>query len=563
MKPIIYILLCCYWLNLAAEINEPPISLNFKEVKDDYYIHNNPLSIKLETHINDKSLINEPLDLWVNIQMPIPKAKVDLFINAGGINGNPEPFKKNITISDESIDTVLEMPAIPNSIPAGKYVFSAYYSKAGSAFAPQTASLSNWATAEIRIGSHLNGFDTDPRPQNTSCIAPARSAIASKLSETGCVTIIEAGKIKPAAGVIPYNVNLMFWSDSASKERWMALPADKNITINKEGRWVFPIGSILFKHFYLQDKIFETRLLIHHDDDLWAGYSYEWDADGLDATLLEAEKHKEINAQTWIYPSGEQCLECHTKAAGDVLGLETRQMNRLNHYPSTNRTSPQIDTFINLGILKIDEKKYDQVTFPQPKYNMPLEQRARAYLHTNCSYCHRPGGKGANDFRITADFSKICYKSNPPQIHVLTAGDPEHSLISQRMHKGEMPPLGSTVINQKGVELIDEWIRTLTDCSIPPTPSCPPLSTVDFKQTKKIYFKHCDRCHGELREGGTGKPLLPENIVQLGIEKTKHVIFNGVTGGMPAWGQKGTLTQAQIDLMACYLQYPVTYQDED
>ncbi|WP_141698864.1 hypothetical protein, partial [Candidatus Marithrix sp. Canyon 246] len=210
MKHIIYILLCGYWLNLAADTNKPPISLNFKEVKADYYIHNNPLSIKLQTHINDKSLINEPLDLWVNIQMPIPKAKVDLFINAGGINGNLEPFKKNITVSDLT-DGILEMPAIPASIPAGKYVFSAYYSKAGSAFAPQTASLSNWAIAEIRIGSHLNGFDTDPRIQNTTCIAPARAAIASKLSETGCV-IINEGKIKPAAGVIPYNVNLMFWS---------------------------------------------------------------------------------------------------------------------------------------------------------------------------------------------------------------------------------------------------------------------------------------------------------------------------------------------------------------
>jgi hypothetical protein len=72
-----------------------------------------------------------------------------------------------------------------------------------------------------------------------------RLGINSKLSKTGCVTIVD-GKIKPAIGVIPYNVNLMFWSDGAFKERWMVLPADKTITINKEGRWVFPIGSILF-----------------------------------------------------------------------------------------------------------------------------------------------------------------------------------------------------------------------------------------------------------------------------------------------------------------------------
>jgi uncharacterized repeat protein (TIGR03806 family) len=476
----------------------------------------------------------------VNIQLPTTP-KIDLFMTANGFSPNQEPFKKNIILSDDSIDTILEFSNIP-AIAAGNYVFSAYYK------------LSNRAIAEIRLGDHLHGLDTDPRPQNTSCIAPARSAIATKLSKTGCVTIVD-GKIKPAIGVIPYNVNLMFWSDGAFKERWMVLPADKTITINKDGRWVFPIGSILFKHFYLQDQIFETRLLVHHDENGWAGYSYEWDANGKDATLLEAEKQKQINAQTWIYPSSEQCLECHTKNAGYVLGLETRQMNRLNYYPSTKRTSPQIDSLIHLGILKIDGEKYDQVNFPQPQYNMPLEQRARAYLHTNCSYCHRPDGKGPHDFRVTADFSKLYYKqSNPAQYHIITVGDPKHSLMSLKMHKGEMPPLGSTVVNKDGVELIDEWISTLTDYSTPPTPSCSPLSAVEFEQTKKIYFNKCAYCHGELREGSKrGKSLLAENIIELGIEKTKDSIFYGKKGAMPAWGETEILTEEQIELMACYL----------
>jgi mono/diheme cytochrome c family protein len=574
MKAIIYILLCGYWLNLAAETNEPPISVNFKEVKDDYYIHNNPLSIKLQTRINDKSLLNIPLDLWVNIQIPIPNAKVDLFINADGINRNSEPFKKNITISDESIDTILEMPAIPNSIPAGNYVFSAYYSKAGSAFAPQTASLSNWAVAEIRLSSHLNGFDSDPRSQNTTCIAPARSKIPSKLSQIGCINVVEAGKvIKPVTGVIPYDVNLLFWSDNASKERWMTIPANKTITVNEEGRWVFPVGSIIFKNVYLKDKIIETRLIILHEDDKstkwegWGGYSYEWDADGRDATLLKDPKHKKVNGQTWIYPNEEQCFECHTKNAGYALGLETIQMNRLYHYPSTNRTSPQIETLINLGILKIDGDKYDQAHLPQPKYNMPLEQRVKAYLHTNCSYCHRLGGEGPHDFRFTADLSKLfCKPSNPPQNNIITVGDPKHSLISLRIKKAEMPPLGGTIVDDEGVKLIEKWINSLTegrDCSATTISSCLKLSDVEFQDTKKIYFKHCARCHGDLRKGGRGKSLLPEDIKKLGVEETKRIIFNGTAGGMQAWGSGGTLTEKQIDLMACYLQEKVPYPDEE
>jgi hypothetical protein len=36
------------------------------------------------------------------------------------------------------------------------------------------------------------------------------------------------------------------------------------------------------------------------------------------------------------------------------------------------------------------------------------------------------------------------------------------------MHKGEMPPLGSTIVNKEGVELIDKWISSLTDYSTYP-----------------------------------------------------------------------------------------------
>jgi mono/diheme cytochrome c family protein len=57
--------------------------------------------------------------------------------------------------------------------------------------------------------------------------------------------------------------------------------------------------------------------------------------------------------------------------------------------------------------------------------------------------------------------------------------------------------------------------------------------------------------------------LLPEDIKKLGVEETKRIIFNGTAGGMQAWGSGGTLTEKQIDLMACYLREKVPYPDEE
>ena len=46
-------------------------------------------------------------------------------------------------------------------------------------------------------------------------------------------------------------------------------------------------------------------------------------------TLLPASKTKDLgNGQSWYFPSRNECLQCHTHAAGRTLGLETAQLNR-------------------------------------------------------------------------------------------------------------------------------------------------------------------------------------------------------------------------------------------
>jgi len=40
-------------------------------------------------------------------------------------------------------------------------------------------------------------------------------------------------------------------------------------------------------------------------------------------------------------------------------------------------------------------------------------------------------------------------------------------------------------------------------------PKAPPMTKVEFDQSRQIYFDRCAGCHGVLRKGATGKALLP------------------------------------------------------
>ena len=297
------------------------------------------------------------------------------------------------------------------------------------------------------------------------------------LSATGCVDPTDPSK--PATGLIPYDVNSPLWSDGADKQRWFAIPDGKTITITDTNDWDLPIGSVAVKTFAVGGHRIETRLFMRHDDGNWAGYTYEWNADGKDATLLEGGKTKAVgSSQVWAYPSRNQCIQCHSKAAGGTLGLETAQLNRDNVYAATNRISNQLATLDHIGMFA--------APLPQPPEAAPrlsppsgtdsLELRSRAYLHANCAHCHQPmgGGQGTMDLRYSKSLKDalICNAANTQgpvggAAKLLVPGKPAMSIISTRVHATDakrMPPVGVSVPDATGDQLLDDWITSLTVC---------------------------------------------------------------------------------------------------
>ncbi len=85
-------------------------------------------------------------------------------------------------------------------------------------------------------------------------------------------------------------------------------------------------------------------------------------------------------------------------------------------------------------------------------------------------------------------------------------------------------------------------------------PKAPPLTKAEFDKARQIYFERCAGCHGVLRKGATGKPLTPDITIAKGTEVLKVFIKYGSPAGMPNWGTAGDLNDAEVDLMARYIQ---------
>jgi mono/diheme cytochrome c family protein len=219
---------------------------------------------------------------------------------------------------------------------------------------------------------------------------------------------------------------------------------------------------------------------MRHPDGVWAGYSYEWNAQGNDATLVRGGKRATIDGQTWIYPSEAQCVQCHTEAAGASLGLETRQLAFNIRYPQTGRDAHQLVTLNAINTLTPPiANPGGEVPYPDPSGTVgTLGERARAYLHTNCAQCHRPNGPTPSDMDLRYDTALADTNAcgvvpghgdlGIANARLIAPGAPDRSLLPARMNaRGvpeAMPPLASSLVDTAGVTLIRNWIGSLASC---------------------------------------------------------------------------------------------------
>ena len=337
-------------------------------------------------------------------------------------------------------------------------------------------------------------FSLEPTPASQVSTAE----FPRRLSETGLFVDVSRHELHP--GVIPYSVNSPLWSDGAGKSRYIGLPNDARIEFTESGAWKFSEGTVLVKSFSLEtgstdnpgSRWVETRLMVIQQNE-WVGYSYRWNDAQTDAELVDdagtdqAFQVRDPDSETgqreqiWHFPSRTECMVCHSRAAGYVLGLSTAQMNRVHDYGTTRAN--QLTTLEHLGVFKGQDP--DSGRLPKPieslerltdpaDLNASVESRIRSYLHSNCAHCHveAGGGNAAMElgWRTPTEKARIV-DANPlherfgiANAKLIAPGSPESSVLRKRLTirgRGQMPPLATSRIDQSAVELLDSWIRSL------------------------------------------------------------------------------------------------------
>jgi uncharacterized repeat protein (TIGR03806 family) len=336
----------------------------------------------------------------------------------------------------------------------------------------------------------------------------------TKLSQTGLFATVQDHSM--AEGAIPYAVNAPFWSDGASKVRFLALPSDGRIGITDRWGWDLPESTVIVKSFGLEmregdptsHRWIETRLLTKQQGE-WVGYSYAWNEDQTDADLVQKggrDREFDIRSsnpsqpnrmQVWHYPSRAECMVCHTRAANYVLGISTPQMNRDFDY-GAGLVLNQLEAIEAMGIVKsnwlVGAKKlptdsqlplrsdnllrtspsgYEKLSNPYLSTES-IDKRARAFLHSNCAYCHveAGGGNAKMDLSIYSKPDAMRIFGVPPTHHhfekenarLIAPNRPEQSVLLHRVAiraPGQMPPLGSSMADRESVAMLKEWILQL------------------------------------------------------------------------------------------------------
>ena len=351
---------------------------------------------------------------------------------------------------------------------------------------------------ELYVIDEVTGFyRLDPTTEADRPLRP----FPTKLSETGVFASV--APFRRHAAALSYQVVAPQWADGATIERVAAIPGLERIEQrsqkNAGGAWTFPNGSVLAQTLTLDvlddagkpaPKRVETRLLTRQQGE-WFGYSYRWNADQTDAELVDdsgaGEEFEVADASApggrrdkpWRFPSRSDCLNCHSRAAGFILGFTPSQLDR--DVVSHGKTVDQIDALERIGLFEgpLPRRETERRRLVDPyDPDAPTEARVRSYLAVNCSSCHV--GEGGGNSRLQLGFGNSIRGMNAidePPVHsdlgiadarLVAPGHPERSVLFRRISRRgdfQMPPLVSTEVDAQAVELIGRWIGGLPPAS--------------------------------------------------------------------------------------------------
>lgn len=152
------------------------------------------------------------------------------------------------------------------------------------------------------------------------CVTDKIGGIYTHLSCTGLYADIGLKTVATTAR--PYEPALTFWSDGATKSRWLSLPAGQKIDTTDMDNWKFPVGTRAWKEFTVAGKRVETRLLEKVSASSWQKTTYVWDASESDAVRKDDGIFPVPGTDSYEVPKQNLCAACHDGASDTLLGVE-------------------------------------------------------------------------------------------------------------------------------------------------------------------------------------------------------------------------------------------------
>ncbi len=307
----------------------------------------------------------------------------------------------------------------------------------------------------------------------------------------------------PAAGVIPYDVNAPLFSDYASKHRFIRVPEGEALSVDADGHFVYPDGTVIVKTFGFQndfgdpsagERLIETRLLVR-EDGAWIPLVYVYDDDMQEARLFQFGRRVDVSwttetdttrTITYRVPNAVQCGNCHggTGELG-LLGVRVDQLDRDHDFGAGLEN--QLDHMVAIGALTSAPPVADRHPLPDPldETSGTLDERARAYLDANCAGCHRVGGAAEQtglhlgvEIPVGSEIG-ICKqplatgRGSGGHRADIVPGDANGSILVFRVESEEagvkMPELPTVLHHVEGAALLRAWVDAMppNTCGLP------------------------------------------------------------------------------------------------
>ncbi|MGC3971390.1 MAG: c-type cytochrome [Pirellulales bacterium] len=230
----------------------------------------------------------------------------------------------------------------------------------------------------------------------------------------------------------------------------------------------------------------ETQVL-HFERGRWNPYSYLWDDDGRDASLVDSHgtsralrvpsllQPDKLVDRTWHVDAVNECKLCHNAGPKYVLGFVRNQLDGARHQLLSSGNGQLTELALSHVIAPTKSLAADDPSLLVDPHETShsLDQRARSYLHANCAHCHHPGGNAIASFHLRRElpFDKLNTNKGTgigtfglTDAKIIVPGKPYQSILLYRMSKlgyARMPYIGSRVVDSRGVSLIADWIKSL------------------------------------------------------------------------------------------------------